>query len=220
MSLRPSPSKSTASVPKFDGMNCGWPIAPAHEPTILARAMWPSCRIFSAWRKFVAEEVRPVLRPRQRRERADHVEPASIGAERGLDSPQRQEDPAIDSVLFLDRVERVLPRARFLRRARDARCGRHAVHIGADRRVVLRLTRRRGDHALIGREARKGRVERLARNPALRGVRPERLRKRLLLLRLLRARGRSPQHRNRQKRKPQERCHPTSGRLRRFSIHV
>ena len=29
---RPSPSKSTACLRKLDGMNCGWPIAPAHDP--------------------------------------------------------------------------------------------------------------------------------------------------------------------------------------------
>ena len=48
MSRRPSPEKSTAWFMKLDGMNCGWPMAPAHDPSMAFRAIWPSCRISSA----------------------------------------------------------------------------------------------------------------------------------------------------------------------------
>jgi hypothetical protein len=59
--------------------------------------------------QLAAKEIRPIPDHRQCRERADHVEAAIVRAERGLDPPDRQKDEAVDTILLLDRVQRVRP---------------------------------------------------------------------------------------------------------------
>jgi hypothetical protein len=48
MSRRPSPSKSCAYARKLDGMNCGWPSAPAQDPFIAGSSTSPLSRMASA----------------------------------------------------------------------------------------------------------------------------------------------------------------------------
>ena len=170
--------------------------------------------------QLVAEVIGAIADRDQRGERADHVEAAVVGAERGLDAPQRQDDPAVDAILLLDRIERRLPLARLARCALDARRRRDAREIGGDRHAVFGLAHRQRGDARVGRQARKGQIEGLARDAARRRVRPERCEQRrealgysrLVLGECLRAK------RHKQPKPNQKACELV--RLRRHSIHV
>src|ERR671925_564429 len=48
MSRRPSPSKSCENFKYVEGMNCGWPSAPAHDPRSRSSSMSPRLTISSA----------------------------------------------------------------------------------------------------------------------------------------------------------------------------
>src|ERR1043165_711132 len=87
--------------------------------------------------QFVAKVVRPITDRHQRRERTDHIEATAVRAERGLDSPQRENDPAVDVVLPLDRIERWFPFARLSRHALNARLRSDAREIRRDWHAVF-----------------------------------------------------------------------------------
>src|SRR3954463_10831949 len=99
--------------------------------------------------KLAAKLLRPITAQRQRGERANDVEPAAVCAERCFDPPQRQNDPPIDAILALDRVERRLPFARLAYRALDARLRCNATEIVGDGSAVFRLARRERGGARI-----------------------------------------------------------------------
>ena len=73
-------------------MNWHWPIAPAHEPFMACRPIWPCDTIFSAAISWLAEELGAEAVVGERRQRRHDLEVAEPRAVVALDAPQRDDD--------------------------------------------------------------------------------------------------------------------------------
>ncbi len=76
-------------------MNCGWPIAPAYEPSHPRRRHVAMIQDAQRGHQFAAEEAGAAAFPGQRRQRLDYVEVAHAGAEAGFQAPDADDDAGV-----------------------------------------------------------------------------------------------------------------------------
>ena len=153
-------------------MNCVWPMAPAQEPSISAADM-VLLEDLEGHEKLVPEEVAPIAREGQGRERPHDVDRAREGAEIGLHAPDAEHDRLRHPVGPLDRIEGLRPLARrSVAPARDAgRRPRRRCTPRSDARTRTASGQR--DDLRIGRHAAEGLVEGRARDAARPARRPK-----------------------------------------------
>src|SRR5262245_3592713 len=117
-------------------------------------------------------------RLRQCGERADDVPAVARVAVVGLDPPDRQDEPAIDAKLLLDRLERCGVLRSLAHAGLDARLGGEVGDVGTDRLAELGLPLCDRHDPRIGRDACKSQVEGLPGHAFGAGVGPQLLQER------------------------------------------
>ena len=122
MSRRPSRLPSTAYFMKLDGMNWVCPMAPAQEPSIVVAVDMVLLEDLERGEQLLAEEVAPIARIGEGRQRPHHVDRAGEAAEIGLHAPDAEHDRAGHAVGALHGGERVGPLARRSAGPRSRRC--------------------------------------------------------------------------------------------------
>ena len=90
-------------------MNWVWPMAPAHELTMLVAREVVVLHDAHGDEQLVAEIGMAVADKAKRRQRAEHVPMVLLGAEVGFDAPERDQDPALDAEFLFHRVEGLGP---------------------------------------------------------------------------------------------------------------